>query len=244
MRVLALLLSLFVAFESSAQSLAFTPPSESKSISTYGIHFDALQGYPGDRWTAFSYGESGAIVANLQSLTVPIIYGLVDAALGGDALDPDAQPDIEDGRDLAASGFVDIWVGRTFIATPYGEFGGGFDAGLVLLDGTEPIGTANPGNKTTNTSAELVAQAGPNVLYTVRPLENLHVVAHASYQFLALSDVIDGGRTVFDLQGYYRLNSGLGVFGGLHFSAWESSVRHASQGLTLGVAFVPMWQQF
>ncbi len=224
---------------------AFTPPEESTSISNYGVHFDALQGVPGDRWTVIGYGESGAVVANLQTLTVPIIYGLVDAALGGDALDSDAQDDpVEEGRDLASSGFVDMWLGSTFVETPFGEFGGGFDAGFVLLDATEPSKTTGPNVGPTTTTVEFVAHAGPNLLYTARPIENLHVVAHASYQFLALSDKIDSGRTVFDLQGYYRLRSWLGIYGGVHFSAWESSVSHASQGLTLGVAFVPMWQQF
>lgn len=248
-----LLLALLLA-PSVATAQVFTPPSESENVSNYGVHVDALQVYPGDRWSAFVYDEKGAFVANLETLTVPIIYGLVDAALGGDALDPDAQDNSDAGSGGSPSdarfapGFINMWFGKTFVTTPFGELGVGLDAGFVLLQAT-------PNFKASGDDLEFVAQAGPNLLFTSRPLDNLHTVVHASYQFLALSEAMESGRTVLDIQAYYRLKRWLGLYGGVHWSTWKAqdtlvsgrtppTDTYTGTGLTFGVAFIPMWQQF
>ena len=253
MRLIAALVLLLLAAPAAAQPFSFTPPGESQSISNYGVHLDVLQAFPGDRWSLFAYGENGAYVANLESLTVPIIYGLVDAALGGDALDPDAgepsdrtgEPDRTASNARSAPGFIDVWLGKTFIPTPFGEVGVGLDAGFLALQATPRYFDGD--------QLEFVAQAGPNLLFTSRPIENLHAVVHASYQFTGLSEVIQSGRKVVDIQGYYRLNSWVGLYGGFHWSSWNvegtsdsgnPSTTFTSKGLTFGVTFIPMWQQF
>lgn len=241
---------LLIAVPATAQTFSFTPPNESRDISNYGVHFDALQLFPGDRWSTFVYNNNGAFVYNQETLTVPIIYGLVDAALGGNVLDPDSdgprdrtgEPDRTNSNARATSGFIDLWLGQTFLKTPFGEAGVGLDVGIILLQ-TSPRWFKGD-------DAELdsqTGQIGPNLLFTSRPIENLHTVVHASYQFLGSADA-KSGRKVLDIQGHYRLNNWFGLYGGIHLSTWDAehldtTYTYTSKGISFGLTFVNLGNQ-
>ncbi|MEM9667185.1 MAG: hypothetical protein AAF970_19835, partial [Bacteroidota bacterium] len=186
-----------------AMAQTFTPPGETDNFARYGIHYDALQQYVGDRWTFLLYDDRSANVIQLRSLTPIIIFGLVT---GG--FEAEDQVDIRSANNARyAPGFIEGRYGRTFVTTPFGEVGVGVDAGFVILQ-----------KSLTNTENAFAAMAGPHLLYTARPVENLHVIAQLGYQFLGLDDELDGGRTVFDVEAYYPLNDWLAVYGALHRS--------------------------
>ncbi len=241
-----IILALFLLSTSAlGQTFDFTPPDESESISNYGIHFNALQGLPGDRWNTFVYDDNGALVMNMETLTPLIIYGLISEALGGDALqsdtnsprDPMAEPDRTNSNARVAPGFIDIWGGKTFIKTPYGEAGVGLDIGGLLLQSSPRYFNGD--------ELSFVGQIGPNLLFTSRPIENLHTVVHTSYQFLGGSKF--GRRIVLDIQGYYRVKSWLGLYGGIHWSTWDATgetatINYYSKGISLGVSFINLGQ--
>lgn len=229
---LLILIFLLIATPVMAQTITFTPPDESESVFNYGFHYNALQNYPGDRWSTFVYDEDGALVINLESLTVPIIYGLVSGDMSASEANSSSNA-------RSAPGFINMWGGKTFLKTPYGEAGVGLDAGFLALQATPQGG-----------ELELVAQAGPNLLFTSRPIENLHTVVHTSYQFIGLSDVINSGRIVLDIQGYYRLKSWLGIYGGFHWSSWDvkssnnATDTYSSTAVSIGVAFMNLGQRW
>lgn len=230
--LLLILFFLLIAVPASAQTFTFTPPYESENIYNYGIHYNALQNYPGDRWSTFVYDDDGALVINLESLTVPIIYGLVSG-------DFSASETTSSSNARSAPGFINMWGGKTFLTTPFGEAGVGLDAGFLALQAVPQGG-----------DLELVAQAGPNLLFTSRPIENLHTVVHTSYQLIGLSDVIQSGRLVLDIQGYYRLKSWLGIYGGFHWSSWDvnssnnTTDTYTSTAVSIGVSFVNLGQRW
>ncbi|GAB5518404.1 MAG: hypothetical protein RhofKO_06550 [Rhodothermales bacterium] len=236
---LALLAILFaVRPVGTASAQGFTPPGETESFARYGIHYDLVQQYPGDRWTFLMYNDRGANVIQLRSLTPLIIFGLLGGSGGFEA---DNQVDIRSASNARyAPGFIEGRYGRTFYTTPFGELGAGVDAGFVILQ-----------KSLTSTENAFAAMAGPHLLYTARPIENLHVVAQLGYQFLGLDDELDSGRTVFDVEAYYPLNNWLAVYGSLHRSSWKAtnpapgsdeSVKYSANGFSLGLSLVPTWQ--
>lgn len=119
---LLILVFILIATPVMAQTFTFTPPNQSQSIANYGLHLDALQALPGDRWSVFAYDNNGAYVSNMETLTPLIVYGLISEALGGDALesdsneprDPSAKPDRTNSNARVAPGFINMWGVKLF----------------------------------------------------------------------------------------------------------------------------------
>jgi len=210
-----LFLALFaLAASASAQ---FVPASESEGFQYWGLHLDSGAGLVVfDRLTQIEYDERGAAVLFMDTPLPTLIGSLVYLAVSGDT----------EARDRTRDTFVpllpDVWGGRTFVATPVGEVGLGLDAGGAGMTTREGA-----------TTLDLVVYAGPNVLFTARPVENLHLVGHAAYQFMySLGDqgTANGWGNRFlelDVQATWPLSNSFAIYGGVNRRDWTFPVSQA-----------------
>ena len=201
--LLAVALLALLAPSAAAQ---FTPPGQSADIRYWGIHFDSNALAPLDRYTSISYRADGARLVHFDSPLPTLLYGILLLATGDEG-------EVTRTNDRFVPLPIDAWTGATFVPTPVGEVGLGVDFGGAGM-------TARP----SVSDLDLVLYAGPNVLFTARPVENLHLVGHAAYQLMvSLGDAENGigNRLVeVDLQGTYPLSDRFALYGGVHVKRW------------------------
>ncbi|MEM1117766.1 MAG: hypothetical protein AAGJ11_14740 [Bacteroidota bacterium] len=207
MRTLFLLATLvFATLPAEAQ---FVSSGETDDVRYWGLHLDT-NNLPAvfDRFTGISYDDGGAGVLVFDSPLPTLLGGLVYLAVSGDT----------EARERTSDTFVtllgDASTGCTFVPTPVGEAGLGLDVGGAGMT------TPNSG-----TDLDLVVYTGPNVLFTARPVENLHLVGHASYNVMySLGNGAANGwgnRLIeVDVQATWPLSESFAIYGGVFHRNW------------------------